>query len=174
MVELEKIGEPIDSNSKSKTDDTEDILEPKKGLLNFFKTDHPIGKMNGHWPSLFKFILIIAFFMAPTLFGWMVWSTTENFANQYNRERTVKIEEGLNTLHIDLEKFQSEITKGISGININASRLKELETRLSKLENEHQLTQSKIGGLDQRNTEEHTKILLLLESIKTKMDLINK
>lgn len=174
-MDLEKIGDPINTEDTEGCDfDEEALLEPRRGLFAMFKSKHPIGQMNGHWATLFKFVLIIAFFMTPTLFAWMVWSTTENFANQYNRDRTVKIEEALEALHLDINDFQKDIKQSISNIDIHTNRLRELENRLNKIESEHQTTQNKISVMDSKNSEEHTKILVLLEAIKTKMDLIHK
>jgi hypothetical protein len=156
-------------------DDIEDtILDPKKGIFDFLKSKNSIGKLNGYWASLFKLILILTIIGVPTMFSWMVWATSENFANKYNRERTIDIVRTLESLHEDITGYQRNVSNGLQNITLNTTRLQELEDRLNKLENEHQITQNKITGLDGKNTEEHTKVLVLLEAIKTKVDLMHK
>ena len=134
------------------------IEEPKKGLLNwinnFVTSNKSIGQLNGKWASAFKLLIMLSFLCIPTFFAWATWVTTTTWNN----------------------------TNAITNIATYVEHLPPPEgctpsadwrRRIEVLENNCIMYTKEIIQLDRTNATEHSQILILLEGIKTKLELIS-
>lgn len=144
----------------------------KQGFFAFLFEQ--ISKMTGGWPSISKVILM-------ALFAWVVWQTTETFANKYNRERTINIEQSLTELTTSFDNFKVIMEQKLATlppqdwrdriVQLEAfnSRFSppEIAARLAILEAEQKLIRAQLLGSETKNNKDHTEILVSLEFIKT-------
>lgn len=176
MTDMEKIEDyiidiqqpksvPKKSHRKSvKNEDLDDIIEPKIGiwhwLLSFFKSDKRIGDLNGHWAFLFKFILLVMLLVIPTIGTWGIWVTNNVMSAQFHIEQTQQHDIRITTLEKHLDR--------------NTVIAQNVEAQIHKLEQVNQDQNSIIDSLEKSNTTEHNQILILLESMKTTLELLKQ
>ena len=160
------------------------VLDTKLGtvsyLANMFKSlfisDKKIGELNGKWAGMFKIVLTISMLLIPTLFGWGVWITNKVIGSEYHIVQTQEYDVRITRLEEVSQRdtiFIDKIEKQLNKIDDHLSILDPTDIcrRINNLENVNEEQNIAINTLDKNNTAEHTKVLLLLESIKTKLDL---
>lgn len=174
MTDMEKIEDYTLEDTRHKpipkkrhrahTTDLEDIIEPKIGiwhwLMSFFKSDKRIGELNGHWAFLFKFILLLALFVLPTVGTWSIWVTSNIFSTKSHIEQTEKYDDRISTLEKCSER------------NVVASQ--NVTTQIDKLEQTNKEQNQKIESLEKNNSSEHSQILIMLESMKATLESLKK
>ena len=147
----------------SKNDNEDIILDPKKSLLSsllncfgkFFVSDKKIGELNGKWAFIFKTVLLSLFICIPTFIGWASWTTTSIWDN------TSEIK------HIQNYIYELPPKAGCTPTN-------EWRRRIETTENENKEAKKEINLLEKTNATEHSQILILLEGIKTKLEILVK
>lgn len=109
-----------------------------------------IEKLGNKWTAWFKFVLIIIPVCLPFAVGWSVWVTSSAFNSKYHSVSAREIRISDEALHDDIKTNFKEVGKEIE------------EVKQQQLQ------------ADQDNRTDHTAILVSLESLKTKIDLIRQ
>jgi len=120
---------------------------------------------NTSWEILFKILLVFAVFLVPTIFGWMVWTTSETFANQASRTTVDKIQRDVDEINNKLTTLPPQDWRDRI-VALEKMSPSEIHRRLDVLEAEQKLIRAQLLMLETKNSEDHTKILVLLENIK--------
>ena len=164
-------------------EEKEILIDSKKGffgiicnfLNNLFSSDKKIGALNGKWATMLKICLMVAFISGPPILTWCTLVTKNVFDSSMHFK---------NKEHFDkkLAEFESNV-KIIERIEIQLNKISDkVETlpppewrrRIEILEAEYTKANVEIRSLDKINSIEHGQILILLESIKTKLDMLAK
>jgi hypothetical protein len=155
----------------------EELLEPKQGLFtklsSLITSDKKVGELNGKWATLFKVVLIVCILVIPTLLGWATWVTTEVFSYRSHADATTGFDERITKLE-NATSAIARIEKQIDTITtkIDALPPPEWKRRIEILESQYTTISNQLDAVDKTNTSEHGQILVLLEGIKTKVDMI--
>lgn len=155
----------------------EELLEPKQGLFtklsSLLTSDKKVGELNGKWATLFKAVLIVCILVIPTLLGWATWVTTEVFSYRSHEDVTADFNERIQALERTSSSI-AKIEKQIDNIILKMDALPppEWKRRIELLESQYATISSQLNDVDKTNTSEHGQILVLLEGIKTKVDMI--
>ena len=120
---------------------------------------------NTSWEILFKILLVFAVFLVPTIFGWMVWTTSETFANQASRMIVDQIRQEVKEISDKLTTLPPQDWRDRI-VALEKMSPSEIHRRLDTLEAEQKLIRAQLLMLETKNSEDHTKILVLLENIK--------
>ena len=155
-------------NSIEPTDEDIYIEKPKNGLFycvnnflkNIFKQDKKIGELNGKWAFMLKAFLTLFLVITPTFFAWSTWVTVSIFDNN-----TQRVEERIYIENI-IEKLQH--LPPPEGCPPNS----EWKRRVESLENKTELLADYARAVEKKNDENNAKVLILLESIKTKVEIL--
>jgi hypothetical protein len=171
-------------NKKIITQDEQDIvLDAKKGFFaNIFTSvnkillsDKKIGELNGKWATLFKTFLMLSFITFPTFLAWGTWVTKNTFEMCNHLEDTAHFNQRLTNFESNvkiIERMESQINR-ISD-KVETLPPPEWRRRIEILETEYAKISTEMKALDKINAAEHSQMLILLESIKTKLDLLVK
>ena len=183
MKDMDKIENyNIDEGTHIKKDEAfDDIIEPKIGFFNsickfinnMLSSNKKIGDLNGKWAGLFKFVLILCILVIPSFFTWASWVTAEVFASKYSRNHIEHFEERI----VDLEansKLLSRVENELIKISNKVDDLPppDWKRRIEILENQRAIDETRTIEQYKANQDDHNKILILLEGIKAKIELI--
>jgi len=138
-----------------------DITEPKKGLMScffgffsdLFTSDKKIGELNGKWAFMLKVVLMLLFVSIPTFFAWGTWVTTSIFEQSTSIQR---LQDKTGTLPPITGCIPSE----------------DWRRRIELMETKSDLLSNYTASVDKQNAEDHSRILILLENIKTKVEML--
>jgi hypothetical protein len=144
----------LENNKKQPINKDLDITDPKKGLMNcfsgffkdLFKSENKIGELNGKWAFMLKVVLMLLFVSIPTFFAWGTWVTTSIFEQ--------------NTA---IQRLQDKTTQ---------LPPEDWRRRIEMVEIQTITTSDYTRNIDKQNSENHAKILILLENIKTKVEMM--
>ena len=134
------------------------ILDNKKGLfktiLGMFYDNQKIGEINGKWAFMLKAVLLLFFVCVPTFFGWATWVTKSTWDN---------------TSRIEIIKENITLLPPPTG----CAPTLDWQRRIENLEVYVENTGKDIKAIEKLNSDEHRQILIMLEGIKTKVELIS-
>jgi len=151
----------LESNDKQQNNKDLDITEPKKGLMScfsgffsdLFTSDKKIGELNGKWAFMLKVVLMLLFVSIPTFFAWGTWVTTSIFEQ--------------NTL---IQRLQDKTTQlPPTG---GCVPTEDWRRRIEMAELQTITISDYTRNIDKQNTADHSQILILLEGIKTKVEML--
>ena len=172
------------------TDDLVDqIVEEKTGIASkILKSDKKIGELNGKWAAAFKILIIIAFISMPIGITWATWITNRS----YNQEHYIlvmtdnmsKLSQSMTKLTdvaqeallwqkriVDLENEVAELPPDDFELKVDTIEKNVERSRISMI-SYHQSSTAAIAEIDRENNKDHATILVALEGIKTKLDLV--
>lgn len=135
-------------------------------LKTIFHSDKKIGELNGSWAAAFKLSVLGLLCLIPTLFGWMIWVSSNIYASQYHINSTYDFARRLEELEktdITRAHLADQITRLSNRIDDlpDANLYKRVETVEGKIE----ILNNNLKDADKINTAEHTRMLTLLEYI---------
>lgn len=188
MTDMEKIEDHVlesDHPPETHSIDTEleDVIEPKIGFFHtlseflggIFHSKHKVGELNGKWAALFKMVLVLVVLIIPTFFAWATWVTNETFATKYHRLQTDDFENRISDLESNI-KLLNRVELELSRIfnKIDSWPTEDWRRRIDILETNQTEASNKLDYSNQKNQDEHNKILVLLEGIKTTVDILKQ
>jgi hypothetical protein len=163
----------------------QEILEPNKTIIDTFfnivkgpfKSDKKIGDLNGKWAIGLKLVIVLFFVSIPTFATWATWVTGSIYASnnhicdvyELQHDKRITELEKYATLPIKLERELQRLHD-----KIDVLPHPEWRRRIELLETQYGESVKSVLQVDKKNAEDHQQIFVLLESIKTKLDLIQK
>lgn len=140
-----------------------------------FSREKKIGDLNGKWAVAFKLVLISIIMTVPTFFAWATW-VTNGIYNSNNHICTTNEMEYEHRLK-ELEKqamVSSRLESHLEKIGTKIDQLPhpEWRRRVEVLENQYKEIKTEIKQNNSSNNLDHQQIFILLESIKTTLELI--
>ena len=128
--------------------------EINKGFFGkLILSDKKIGDLNGKWAAAFKILIILLFLSIPTVIMWGTWITNK----AYNLESHIELTEdyGPRLQHLEKKAHEADLR----------------DVRINNIEHKVDKTGDDVVQLEKANATDHTSILVLLEQIKTKLEL---
>jgi hypothetical protein len=185
MPDMEKIDDYIlEDDHKVQQEEIGDmIIEPKIGIFHMlyrffsslFISKHKVGELNGRWAALFKITLVLIILGVPTFFAWATWITNETFASKYHRIQTENFEDRINCLEKDVQVL-SRIDLELAKISTKIENLPppDWRRRIELLEISQNDEQKRLLENNKENQDQHSRILILLEGLKTTVEVLKE